>query len=1302
MGYDVLTPDPVSEDEITTGRNAMVRLFSPESFRDYITSDPITRDNFKHNGTVVLQPSSCYLEITAINDSWQLKMTHPYDQEGRFTYISRGCVLEVPCKVAREQENEEQLFRIFEVRDSFGQLEALAYPIAMESTYETPIYYHEWKKVTAKQLADSLSSLNPKYKVTTDWLMKNDLQEQINEVNDRLRQLQVGGNVNLLKRPEIDAQLLVDAGWTEAGTGIATVYSSTFSNEQETKFYNFTPIVDDPVTGEFKTVFGPARLTRYAEAVIAGSRQDDYACQIGGPFNSLDAALDAADEIHELHDELHDLTKNHPNVLRSIYASETNLQGLIQGDSDFTFVGAFNTEVAYDNFTYIVNRKLGDKNSAKRNKIFYAVNMAGIEITENTTDLITRIYPMSAEGLRYTDDDGNYSYVDAANINDYPIVYARVIKYDNIKTYEEHEKDEKVPQNSLQKITQSCKAAVKATVRTNSKVYLTKAHDGDWDYSQFLKDKFVDDGNQAYLENFSWQYDGEGYYYGDGKGHYLRDAWVEDAPNKHYWVNGEGYWDPGYDDTVSTWTEHKEGTSIWYGATRPDGSAGAWAQNQWIKYGGKWHWFDKGGWLVENTTGGDPEKAKNYRNPHDPMFECDEFKRRWALPYGYIFYSYTDAVEYMKDMALLDVNMEYDTLQDRIDASTDVNELSPDEMKAAKQDIWNLFADAIQQGFKWCEDTTIAEWDWRQTTAVGGGDEFNYLKNYKWHRDAAKNKWWYGCKDQDGKIHKATSAWVEESRSKHYWVDKDGWWDPTYDDSTEWDWQTSETTGGEWYGSTTNTQNYAANQWIYDTSYGKWYWLDENGWYVKANPRWWFGSLTGSQHEDFVHFAWHKIGNHWWWFDKDGYVEDDLAYVDSYDWHTDETNTKKKWYGDDDGHQFKGCWVEETSGKHYKLDADGYYIEEDDDDSSSDDSGDDSTDENTDEVTTATDTTDDSDDDDDGSKDDVLHNMDNEEWSWHSEPIDGHERWWYGRYYQNAKGEEDTSRKQYYAEDQWMYITENKAWFKFVGIYAVAAWISDDNWEWRKDEIGWYYGDGHNTFMENQWGKIDKKWYFFDSQGYADPYTDDFTSSKTQSDVSATLETNRDGINRTTDDAGVGSETTVASYNEKREGVQAWIQKDFIQIVRDVVNEQYARLKSELNKTLKAQAEKDIVNYCYPTLTIEVDMALLDKMDGYEQYKFLHELYLGDHVQVYYPQYGYDVALDERIIGCTFDVLTQKMSNLTIGSPKDVIYRRTAALTAKTGVVIEGADTDVLETGYEGGQGTKYAEASRRVQYIEG
>ena len=153
-------------------------------------------------------------------------------------------------------------------------------------------------------------------------------------------------------------------------------------------------------------------------------------------------------------------------------------------------------------------------------------------------------------------------------------------------------------------------------------------------------------------------------------------------------------------------------------------------------------------------------------------------------------------------------------------------------------------------------------------------------------------------------------------------------------------------------------------------------------------------------------------------------------------------------------------------------------------------------------------------------------------------------------------------------------------------------------------------------------------------------------------------------------------------------------------MVQLVIEDQYGSLKEALEQELANQATKDLRYTSVPTLSINVDVALLDKMDGYEQYTYLGDLKLGDYVHIDYPERGY--TLDERIVGLTYDCIAQRNSAVTIGSPKNVINRKIAGLTAKQGVVVEGSDSDVLETGYSGGDGMRYAEVSRRVQYIEG
>ena len=122
-------------------------------------------------------------------------------------------------------------------------------------------------------------------------------------IEAELVRLEKGGNVNLLVRPQIDTQYLKDAGWDDAGDGIATVFTSTYSNEDGTVALNFTPIMVDE-NGKFTGVLSPDELQEYAEGVIAGAA-DDLNLQIGAEFTGEDAIekVDrAAQRIHELHE----------------------------------------------------------------------------------------------------------------------------------------------------------------------------------------------------------------------------------------------------------------------------------------------------------------------------------------------------------------------------------------------------------------------------------------------------------------------------------------------------------------------------------------------------------------------------------------------------------------------------------------------------------------------------------------------------------------------------------------------------------------------------------------------------------------------------------------------------------------------------------------------------------------------------------------------------------------------------------------------------------------------------------------
>lgn len=140
----------------------------------------------------------------------------------------------------------------------------------------------------------------------------DEIPSSLDNIISKLTELQTGGNVNLLLRPEIDAEELNKLGW-EAGEGFATVFSSTFSNEAGDLAINFTPIMVDPNTGEFLGVMEPNAFEEYCNNVLEGVSEDTLNLQIGAVFTGEDAieqASNAAETVHELHEALHEFNQD--------------------------------------------------------------------------------------------------------------------------------------------------------------------------------------------------------------------------------------------------------------------------------------------------------------------------------------------------------------------------------------------------------------------------------------------------------------------------------------------------------------------------------------------------------------------------------------------------------------------------------------------------------------------------------------------------------------------------------------------------------------------------------------------------------------------------------------------------------------------------------------------------------------------------------------------------------------------------------------------------------------------------------
>ena len=159
--------------------------------------------------------------------------------------------------------------------------------------------------------------------------------DYMDSVIEQMRLIQEGGNVNLFNRPMVDTDILNQMGY-DAGKGVATVFTHTFSNEAGDLAANFTPILPN---GD---VMEPDSFEQYCSEVIEGVREDDLGLQIGNMFTgkyAIQNAADVAEKLHELQEQFYGMNTEIDFKARfdiddaSIEAAKNKLLSINDGDT---------------------------------------------------------------------------------------------------------------------------------------------------------------------------------------------------------------------------------------------------------------------------------------------------------------------------------------------------------------------------------------------------------------------------------------------------------------------------------------------------------------------------------------------------------------------------------------------------------------------------------------------------------------------------------------------------------------------------------------------------------------------------------------------------------------------------------------------------------------------------------------------------------------------------------------------------------------------------------------------------------
>ncbi len=118
------------------------------------------------------------------------------------------------------------------------------------------------------------------------------------------------------------------------------------------------------------------------------------------------------------------------------YYIRKNIMEAIGGDDENSFINRWGGERMYDNFTVIINDRLGGDYGACAE---FGRNMTGIEADISIDDVVTRIIPVSYNGHTL---EGEKPWIDSPLIGSYANPRAAVIKFEDVKLLEDCQEGE--------------------------------------------------------------------------------------------------------------------------------------------------------------------------------------------------------------------------------------------------------------------------------------------------------------------------------------------------------------------------------------------------------------------------------------------------------------------------------------------------------------------------------------------------------------------------------------------------------------------------------------------------------------------------------------------------------------------------------------------------------------------------------------------------------------------------------------------------------------------------------------------
>ena len=154
--------------------------------------------------------------------------------------------------------------------------------------------------------------------------------------------------------------------------------------------------------------------------------------------------------------------------VNTAYYNYVNFLEALNGNIDQSFIKRWGGEILYNNFQVVVNTQVGGDYGVE---LRYGKNIPqdGMQFTADVRDIVTRLYPKAYNGRKLSGS----GYVDSPLINNYPVVMAATLTFENIKLRQDLENEESTEENVIicenqeeldEVLTEQCQAQFEAGI----------------------------------------------------------------------------------------------------------------------------------------------------------------------------------------------------------------------------------------------------------------------------------------------------------------------------------------------------------------------------------------------------------------------------------------------------------------------------------------------------------------------------------------------------------------------------------------------------------------------------------------------------------------------------------------------------------------------------------------------------------------------------------------------------------------------------------------------------------------------